>query len=59
MARPTTSVMAPAMGQPYTIVAGPPNCSPVPNSVVIPVSTDTIENDTAKLDSSLHAKNCQ
>ena len=34
--------------------AGPPNWRPVPNSVVTPVTTDTIENDTAKLDTTLH-----
>nr|CAB3473523.1 unnamed protein product [Digitaria exilis] len=55
MARPTARVKAPAMGQPYTMVTGPPNWRPVPNSVVTPVSTDTIENVTAKLDTTLRS----
>ena len=38
------------MGRPYTIVAGPPNSRAVLNSVVIPASTEAMENVTAKLE---------
>jgi hypothetical protein len=54
MARPTITVKVPAIGQPYTMVAGPPNSRPVPYNVVMPVRTDTMEKDTEKLDNNLH-----
>jgi hypothetical protein len=54
MARPTITVKVPAICQPYTVVAGPPNSRPVPYNVVMPVRTDTIEKDTEKLDNNLH-----
>lgn len=55
MERPTVMVKAPATNQPNVMVAGPPKLSPVLYSVVIPVSTEMMENEKAKLDSTLHA----
>jgi hypothetical protein len=46
-------VNPPAMNQPYVIVMGPPNVRPVLYSVVIPVKTEIIAKEKAKLERSL------
>lgn len=50
---PTAMVKAPATNQPKVMVAGPPKLRPVLQSVVIPVSTEMMENEKAKLASTL------
>lgn len=53
MDKPTIMVKQPAINHPYTIETGPPNFSPVLYSVVIPVRTDMMANEKAKLDTTL------
>lgn len=53
MDKPTNIVQQQANNHPYTILIVPPNLSPVEYRVVNPVSTDIIENENAKLDSTL------
>ena len=50
MARPTVSVNRPTMGQPQTMIAGPPVFMPYPYRVRQPDRIEMIVNDTAKLE---------
>lgn len=45
---PTTSVNIPTTGHPYTIVIVPPYVRPIPNVVLRPVRTETMEKVTEK-----------
>jgi hypothetical protein len=49
MAGPANSVMRPAIGQPQTMIAGPPVVMPYPYRVRHPDRTEMIVNETAKL----------
>lgn len=46
-------VNPPAINQPYCNETGPPKLRPVLYNVVMPVSTDMIENEKAKLENTL------
>ena len=48
-----SSVKIPTTGHPQIMVTGPPNLSPAPKVVVIPVRTEMMENVTAKLEKAL------
>ena len=50
MARPTNRVMRPTMGQPQTMMAGPPVAMPYPYSVRQPDRIEMIVNETAKFE---------
>ena len=49
MASPTNGVMMPTIGQPQTMIAGPPVVMPYPYRVRHPDRTEMIVNETAKL----------
>ena len=50
MASPTISVNRPTMGQPQTMIAGPPVFMPYPYRVRQPDRIEMIVNDTAKFE---------
>ena len=50
MAMPTISVMMPTIGQPQTMIAGPPVFMPYPYRVRQPDRIEMIVNETAKLE---------
>ena len=50
MDRPTNSVMIPTIGQPQTMMAGPPVFMPYPYRVRQPDRIEMIVNDTAKFE---------
>ena len=50
MASPTNSVMIPTIGQPQTMMAGPPVFMPYPYRVRQPDRIEMIVNDTAKFE---------
>ena len=50
MARPTNRVRTPTIGQPHTMITGPPVFMPNPYRVRQPDRIEMIVNDTAKLE---------
>jgi hypothetical protein len=49
VASPTNSVMMPTIGQPQTMIAGPPVVMPYPYGVRHPDRTEMVVNETATL----------